>query len=161
MLEFFEPRPSMNDPRLQDPDGSARYWRDDHPMGVRSAFYTVVTSDLGSATDFFVGALRARVQREAVETPYGTVSTFVDLSDSVTVEVACPTDPSSAAARDLRDRATFHAVTFHVEDISRAAAHLRSHGVRATTPAPGHLALEPADCFGVNFRLTDREITGW
>jgi catechol 2,3-dioxygenase-like lactoylglutathione lyase family enzyme len=160
MLEFFEPRPSMNDPRLEE-GWTAAPWRHDHPMGVVSAFYTVVTPDLSSATDFFVNALHAKVRQREVTTPYGTLSTFVSLSDGVLVEVAYPSDGASEAAQDLADRATFHAVTFHVEDIARARSHLTSKGVRTTVPSTGHVALERADCFGVRFRLTDQDVTDW
>jgi catechol 2,3-dioxygenase-like lactoylglutathione lyase family enzyme len=161
LFEFFEPRPSMHDPRLEEEDWSSSYWRESHPLGITGACFTVVTADADVATRFFVEALRGKVVHERTVAPYGTRSAFVALNDEVMIEVAEPLGTDSDAGRDLAERATFHAVTFQVADLERAAGHVESKGIRTERPAPGHLALEPHDCFGVRFRLTDRDISAW
>lgn len=161
VFELFQPRESMNDPRLNEPDWSSAYWRDEHPLGIQGSVFTNVTGDRAKATAFYVDALRGTVLREGVATPYGTTSNFVRLSDEVTMEVAQPTGTDSRAAADLEVGGTFHAVTFRVADLDRAAAHVESKGVRTERPAPGHVVLDPADSFGVLIRLTDRDLADW
>jgi catechol 2,3-dioxygenase-like lactoylglutathione lyase family enzyme len=161
LFEFFQPRTSMNDPRLEEPDWSSTYWRDKHPLGITGACFTVVTADLDAATKFFVESLPGKVVEQHTVAEYGTRSVFVALSDEVMIEVAEPSGADTAAGRDLAQRATFHAVTFQVADFERAAGHVESKGVRTDRPGPGHLVLEPEDCFGVRFRLTDRAISSW
>jgi catechol 2,3-dioxygenase-like lactoylglutathione lyase family enzyme len=160
VCEFFEPRASMDDPRLNEPDWSSSYWRNEHPLGIQDTILTVVTGSLAGAVPFFVDGLRGKVIHEA-STPHGTRSAFVSLSDEVTVEVAQPEDPASRAATDLAAGGAFHAVTFRVADLERATAHVESKGIRIERPAPGHVVLDPADAHGVLFRLTDRQITAW
>jgi hypothetical protein len=92
---------------------------------------------------------------------YGTRSSFVSLSDEVLLEVAEPQEPDSRAARDLASGGTFHAVTFRVADLDRAAAHVASKGIRTERPAPGHVVLDPDDAHGVLIRLTDRDVDQW
>lgn len=160
VLEFFQPRDGMGDPRYNDPDWSPAYWRHGHPLGIEGAHYTLVTGDPEAATAFLVDGLLGRVVHRA-STPHGTASTFVRLSDEVVVEVAEPVDPSSRAAADLAAGGMFHAVTFRVGDLDRAAAHFESHGIRTERPAPGHAVADPADTFGMLLRLTDRDVTAW
>jgi catechol 2,3-dioxygenase-like lactoylglutathione lyase family enzyme len=161
LFEFFQPRTSMNDPRLEEQDWSSTFWRDDHPLGITGACFTVVTADPDAATRFFVEGLHGEVVHNGTVAAYGTSSAFVALSDEVMIEVAEPLEADTAAGRDLAQRATFHAVTFQVADLERAAGHIESKGVRTDRPAPGHLLLEPEDCFGVRFRITDRDISAW
>lgn len=161
VFELFQARPSMNDPRLEEPNWSSSYWRDEHPLGINTGWSTVVTGDASAATRFFVDAFRGTVVHEADCAAYGTRSVFVRLSDEVLIEVAQPMADGTAAAADLAERATYHAVTFRVTDLARAAAHLVSKGVRIESPAPGHLTLDPQDCFGVRFRMTERDPSTW
>ncbi len=160
-LEFFEPRPSMNDPRLEDAHWSSDYWREVHPLGIVSSHFTVVAADARAASEFFVDALGGKVIHEGVVAAYGTRSTFVALSRDIMIEVAEPTGPDSDASRDLRRQAAFHAVTFRVTDLQRAGDHLEASGVRTEERGPGHMALRREDCLGVNFRLTDRSPSTW
>jgi catechol 2,3-dioxygenase-like lactoylglutathione lyase family enzyme len=161
LFEFFEPRPSMNDPRLEEHDWSSEYWRGTHPLGIVSCCLTLVTADGESATRFLVDALRGKVVHERSAVPYGTKSAFVALSDEVMIEVAEPIEADSDAGRDLARKATFHAVTFQVADLERAVAHVESKGVGVERPGPGHVVLNRNDCLGVNFRLTDRDVSAW
>jgi catechol 2,3-dioxygenase-like lactoylglutathione lyase family enzyme len=160
VFEFFQPREGMGDPRYNDPDWSPDFWRDEHPLGIQGAFYTCVTADPDAATGFLVEGLGGRVVHET-DSPHGTRSRFVQLSDEVVLEVAQPVDRSSRAAADLAASASFHAVTFRVGDLDRAAAHFEAHGIRTETVAPGHVGADPADTLGMVLRLTDRDITGW
>jgi catechol 2,3-dioxygenase-like lactoylglutathione lyase family enzyme len=160
VFELFRPRESMDDPRINDPEWSSDFWRDEHPLGLVSAFSTCVTPDAAVATKFFVDSLLGAVVHEAV-TPYGTRSTFVRLSDEVVLEAAQPIESDSDAARDLEAGGRFHAVTYRVVDLDRAAAHFESKGVRAKQVADGHVMLDPADTFGARLRLTDRDVTDW
>lgn len=161
VLEFFEARPSMNDPRLVDPHWSADYWREIHPLGIVGSHFTVVAADGKAASEFFTGALGGTVVHEGTIGAYGTRSTFVSLGREITIEVAEPISPDSDAGRDLGRKATFHAVTFRVTDLQRAVDHLEARGVRTAARGPGHVALHPHDCQGVNFRLTDRNPPDW
>jgi catechol 2,3-dioxygenase-like lactoylglutathione lyase family enzyme len=159
--EFFQPRPSMDDPRLEDKAWSSTYWREEHPLAIQAATYTVVTGDLLAATQFFVDSLEGKVIEERTIAAYGTRSAFIALSDQVVIEVAQPLDRESAARRDLAAGGAFHAVTFRVSDLGRATSHVEGHDVGVEQPGAGHVVLDPADCHGLLIRLTDRDITDW
>jgi catechol 2,3-dioxygenase-like lactoylglutathione lyase family enzyme len=160
VLELFQPNERMNDPR-HEAAWSSSYWRDEHPLAIRDAVYTVVTDDLAGATKFFVDAMHGTVTAAEADTPYATRSTFVALGDNVTIEVAKPSDPASRAGRDLAARTSFHAVTFQVADLARAVAHLEAKGIRSEPVADGHVVLDPADTLEVQFRLTDHTVGEW
>ena len=161
VLEFFEARSSMNDPRLEDAHWSSDYWRETHPLGIISSHFTVVAADARVASEFFVDTLGGEVIHQGFVAAYRTQSTFVSLSRDITIEVAEPTGSDSDASRDLGRRAPFHAVTFRVADLRRAVEHLEANGVRTEARGAGHVALRREDCLGVNFRLTDRSVTSW
>ena len=161
VFEFFEPRESMGDPRINDRAWSSEFWRQEHPLGVQGTHFTAVTADRDGATRNLVDNLRGRVVHEAGRTVYGTRSSFVALGGDVVVEVAQPLDPETPAARDLAAGGRFHAVTLRVGDLAAAVEHLRVARVGVAEVAPGHVALEPADTHGVRFRLTDRKIADW
>lgn len=160
VMEFFQPRESMGDPRLEEPDWSPAPWRDDHPMRIAGSVHTCITADAATATAFFTDTLPGTVVHRG-ETPYGTDSTFVRLGDQVTIEVAQPTDPAGAAAADLAAGGTYHAVTLTVGDLESAVAHAEAKGIGVERPAAGHAVLDPADTLGVRFRLTDRAVGAW
>jgi catechol 2,3-dioxygenase-like lactoylglutathione lyase family enzyme len=151
VFEFFEYRPSMV---------PASEWRD-HPLAARGAVYTNVVDDPSKATAFYVDLLRGEMLRQGVPTPYESTSDFVRVGDDVVIELARPTSPNSPAARDLDAGTTFHAVTFTVDDLDRAADHLTAKGVRLERPAGGHLVCEPADTLGMVMRFTDRDPVDW
>jgi catechol 2,3-dioxygenase-like lactoylglutathione lyase family enzyme len=160
VFEFFQPREGMGDPRYNDPEWSPSFWADEHPLGIQGAFYTCVTDDPEAAARLLVDGLLGSVVHQAL-TPYGTQSTFVRLSDQVTIEVAHPEDRSSRAAADLVAGGMFHAVTFRVGDLDRATRHFQSKGIRTEQVAPSHVAADPADTFGMVLRLTDLDIADW
>jgi catechol 2,3-dioxygenase-like lactoylglutathione lyase family enzyme len=161
LLEFFEPRPSMSDPRLEEAGWSSAFWRDEHPLGIMGACCTVVTPDLDDATRFFVDGLRGTVVHRGDVIPYATRSSFVTLSDEVTMEVAEPASADGSAAQDLTTGATFHAVTFRVADLPRAATYLASKGIRMERSGAGHAVADPEHTLGVRMRFTDRDVTDW
>jgi catechol 2,3-dioxygenase-like lactoylglutathione lyase family enzyme len=160
VLELFQARESMNDPR-HEADWSPTYWRDEHPLAIRDACYTIVTDDLAGATKFFVDAMHGTVAVAEVDTPYATRSTFLALGDNVMIELAEPSGPASGAERDLTARTSFHAVTFQVADLARAVAHVEAKDIATDRVADGHVALDPSDTLGVQFRLTDRTVGEW
>src|SRR5271155_2296037 len=114
VFEFFEYRPTTE---------PASEWGD-HPLGVRSAIYTNVIDDASRARAFYCELLPGVSLRQGVVTPYDTISDFVRLGESVVIELARPTKSDSPAAHDLAAGATFHAVTFRVDDLDRGAEHL-------------------------------------
>jgi catechol 2,3-dioxygenase-like lactoylglutathione lyase family enzyme len=160
VLELFEPRESMEDPR-HEADWSSSYWRTEHPLAIQGAWYTVVADDVPAATAFFEGALHGKVVHESADTPVATQSRFVALGDSVVLELARPLDPDSGAASDLAAGTTFHAVTFVVADLARAGEYVTGKGIRVTRPTDDVVVLDPADTLGVQFRLTASPFTTW
>jgi hypothetical protein len=161
VFEFFEPRESMGDPRVNDPSWSSKFWREEHPLRIQDTFFTVVTPDLAGATRNLVDNIRGRVVRDAGRTAYGTDSSFVALGADVVVEVAQPADADSRAGRDLAAGGRFHAVTLRVGELDPALEFLRSAQVGVEQVAPGYAVLAPADTHGVLFRLTDRDVADW
>ena len=152
-----------SDPRFA-PDWSTAYWREEQPLRIQgTACLTCVVEDLAAGTDFFAAGLHGEVIQEIARTPYGTRSVMVQVGPYTVVEVAEPVDAASRAAADLAACGgdMLHACTFLVADATRAAEHLRSHGLRVEEPAPGHVVLDPADSQGTLFRFTDRQVATW
>jgi hypothetical protein len=150
-----------DDPRFDHPDWVTR-WRDERPLGIeRTACITVVSNDRPAGARFFTDALHGKVLHEG-PTPWGTTSTFVQVGDFTTVEVAEPTEASSRAAADLaKNGRVVHAMTFQVKDLGATRDHLTAKGLRLEEPAAGHLAIDPVDAHGLVVRFTDRAIGAW
>ncbi|MGD9796985.1 MAG: VOC family protein [Acidimicrobiia bacterium] len=150
-----------DDPRFDDPTWVDR-WADERPLGIeRTACITVTSNDRAAGTAFFTDGLKGKVLHEG-PTPWGTASTFVQVGDFTTVELAEPTDPAGRAAADLdRNGPMVHAMTFQVRDLEAARSHLSARGLRLESPAEGHLAIDPADAHGLVVRFTDRPVGAW
>jgi len=170
LLEFFR-SPSEagqgagvglpNDPRYR-PDWAPTAWME-HPLGIQeTACLTVVATDKASASEFFTGALHGKVIAEVGETPWGTASTFVSVGQYTVIEVAQPLDTTSRAGADLSGNGDIlHAATFLVSDLSRAADHLASKGLRVEEAGAHGLSVNPEDSHGLLLRFTDRPVTAW
>jgi catechol 2,3-dioxygenase-like lactoylglutathione lyase family enzyme len=161
VFEFFEPRESMGDPRVNDPTWTSSFSRDEHPMGVQGTHFTVLTSDRDAATGNLVDNFRGQVMHESNQTVHGTQSSFVGLGRDVVVEVAEPLDEESEVGRDLAAGGRFHAVTLHVRKLASALRYLQSRQVGVRQLGPGHAVLDRADTHGVLFHLSDRPVSDW
>ena len=76
------------------------------------------------------------------------------------VELAQPTDPAGAAARELEANGEIlHAVSFAVRDLARAEAFLRGLGLEPAR-SDGALELGPDAAFGARYRFCEGALSG-
>ena len=103
-VEFAIIERNTIDPRLQ-PAWSNEFWRERHPLGIeRASHITVVVRDLENAKKFYVGILGGKFLHQH-DTQGRKRSAFVAVGEDTIVELAQPTDLSSAEARDLEKMA--------------------------------------------------------
>ena len=148
------------DPRTA-PDFSAKYWMDEHPLGIqRTSHLTVVVQDAEQASKLYEEALGAQRFHSATSAEYGTESVFVAMGPGPAVEFATPVGPG-LARDDLKQHGEImHAVTFRVRDLAAAEAYMRTQAVGVRDRTDQTLTLDPEDTYGAIFRLTTADTPG-
>ncbi|WP_156135532.1 VOC family protein [Novosphingobium malaysiense] len=140
------------------------------PLGiVRCSHHTFLTREPARALKFMVDVLGGTIIHEGRDELRATSSTYVALSDA-TFEYAVP-DPGSDAERDLDSypvqaeepgfsHDTYHALTWTVADLDKAAAHLESAGVRIRARSGKALITEPSTSMGIPWGFASVHIPG-
>ncbi|GAA3932293.1 3-hydroxyisobutyryl-CoA hydrolase [Microbacterium soli] len=149
------------DPRFLPHFDQSR-WATHHPLGIeRLAYQTVVVDDLDRAVQFYVEVLGGEVVFESRSDLTGTRNKMIRLGTDSIVEIAEPFDPTSLAGKDLaRNGVFFHALTWKVTDLDKAAAHLTSKGVRILDGDDELLIADPATTHGAVHRFTSFDVPG-
>ena len=153
-------RYSARDPRIA-PDFSAKYWTDEHPLGIqRTSHLTVVVQDLAKASSLYEEALGGRQFHSATSAEYGTESVFFAVGTGPAVELATPVGPGLAQDDLKKHGEIMHAVTFRVRDLAAAEAHMRKNAISVLDRTDQTLTLDPDDTYGAIFRLTTANTPG-
>ena len=157
-VEFAIIERNTIDPRLQ-PAWSNEFWRERHPLGIeRASHITVVVRDLENAKKFYVGILGGKLLHQN-DTHGRKRSAFVAVGEDAIVELAQPTDSSSAEARDLEKNGEgVHALTFKTRNLARAAEFLKSKGIRPEADDASAILLNREQAFGMVIGFTERPI---
>src|ERR1700683_1268993 len=159
-VEFAIVERNTIDPRLQ-PAWSNEFWRERHPLGIeRASHITVVVRDLEAAKKFYVGILGGKLLHQHDPQGRGHRACIAVGGDTV-VELARPTDSTSAEARDLEKNGEgVHALTFKTRNLARAAEFLKSKGIRPDADRAGAIALGREQAFGMVIGFSERPIPG-
>jgi hypothetical protein len=160
-FQFISYTPLPVDPRSQ-PGWSLPPVSDDDPLGIeRTSHHTVLTQ----YPDRGVKMLQALGGKVVVENGRDelrkTTGTYVRLSDAV-LNFAKP-DEGSAGAAAIADRPAgkYHAVTFKIVDLDRAAQHLESVGVKIAERSADTIITESsASTFNVPWGFTTAALPG-
>jgi hypothetical protein len=159
--EFFPAIPFALDPRLA-PGWSVPPVTSDDPLGIeRCSHHTVLTGHPGRALKLVVDVLKGDVVHTGRDDLRGTNGTYVHLAGSI-LEYAVP-DIGTAAHADWAKGApndTYHAITWKVADLERAARHLEREGVRIEMRSEGTIVTDPVTSLGVPWGFTDRLTPG-
>jgi hypothetical protein len=135
----------------------------DDPLGiVQCASHTILTDQPDRAQRLALDVLGGEIVAESQNESLGTISTFVHLAGS-TLEYAQPIEPRTAAMKDLQDQLPgdcYHSVTWQVEDLDRAAAHLESCGVRLRTRTESLIVTDPETSIGIPWGFTEELLEG-
>ncbi|MER5184688.1 hypothetical protein ABT009_41410 [Streptomyces sp. NPDC002896] len=158
---FFEVFPFPLDPRVQEgwtiPDIS-----DDDPLGIeRASHHTILTSRPERALKLTVDVLGGEVVHTGDDDLRGVTGPYVRLADAV-FHFATPR-PGSKAAADASGSGpldVYHAITWKVVDLERAAKHLESTGVRIAHRSDTALVTDPATSLGVPWGFTTDPASG-
>ena len=159
-VEFAIIERNTIDPRLQ-PAWSNEFWRERHPLGIeRASHITIVVRDLETAKKFYLEILGGKLLHQH-DTQGRKRSAFVAVGEDTIVELAQPTDSSSAEARDLEKNGEgVHALTFKTRNLARAAEFLKSKDIRPETDGAGAIAFGPEQAFGMVIGFTERPLPG-
>ena len=157
-VEFAIIERNSIDPRLQ-PAWSNEFWREHHPLGIeRASHITIVVRDLEIAKKFYCETLGGKLLHQH-DTQGRKQSALVAVGEDTIVELAQPTDSSSAEARDLEKNGEgVHALTFKTRNLARAAEFLKSKGLRPETDGASAIVLGHEQAFGMVIGFTERPI---
>ncbi|MEV1025274.1 hypothetical protein [Streptomyces sp. NPDC050264] len=158
---FFETFPFPLDPRVKDgwtvPEVS-----DDDPLGiVHASHHTVLTAQPERALKLVVDVLGGEVVHTGRDELRGVYGPYVRLADSV-FHFASP-DPCGEPVPDTTGNApldSYHALTWLVADLERAAKHLENEGVRIAHRSDSALVTDPSTSLGVPWGFTTTSIPG-
>ncbi len=133
------------------------------PLGIECcSHHTVLTDQKARALSLFVDVLGGRIIGEGRNDLLATQSTFVALADGV-IELGQPLADGSPAMRDWQRHApedAYHALTWKVRDLDRAAAHLGALGVRVQARTDTAIVTDPAATLGVAWGFSSELVPG-
>jgi catechol 2,3-dioxygenase-like lactoylglutathione lyase family enzyme len=146
------------DPRFQ-PGWSTDRWRDG-PLGIeRLSHMTTVVRDLDRARSFYADVLGGVVLSE--ETSADARHAFVLVGPDTIVDLAEPAAAGTRLAADLAEHGELpHSASFRVRDLAAAEKHVASLGIAVAERGADTIMLDPADCFGALWVLTERDVPG-
>jgi catechol 2,3-dioxygenase-like lactoylglutathione lyase family enzyme len=154
---FFETFPFPFDVRLQ-PGWVLPEIEDDDPLGVRfAAYHTILTARPERALSLLVDVLGGEVLSTGRDDLRGVSGPYVRLADAI-FHLATPDPGSDLAADPVHD--TYHAITWRVADLEKAAKHLQAEGVRIQQQSETTLVTDPATSLGVPWGFTTAAING-
>ncbi|ROO87431.1 hypothetical protein EDD29_5039 [Actinocorallia herbida] len=147
---FFETFPFPLDPRVAE--GWTLPEADDaDPLGIEhAAYHTVLTHRPERVADLLVDVLGGEVVRTGRDDLRRVSGPYVPLADAV-FHLAAP-DPGTAPAPGPLD--AYHAITWKVADLDRAARHLDAEGVRIAHRSDTALVTDAATSLGVPWGFT-------
>ncbi len=159
--QFMPPIKLHVDPRTED-GWSLPEVSDADPLGiVRHAVHTVLTDQPERALHLVVDALGGEVIHEGRDEARGVAGPFVHLADGV-IHYATP-EPGSPLAKVLAAKSpadVYHALTFQVVDLPRAAGHLEEVGVRIENRTEDTIVTDTATGLGVPWGFTTKLVPG-
>jgi hypothetical protein len=132
------------------------YWRDEHPLGLTGlAGYSMIVSDIESATSFFVEVLSGRVISAEDRPAWSARAVILEVADC-TVELLAPSG-DGLAQRELEQMGQgIRSTVFGVCDIDRVTRYLRDRRVELIPgAAPNRLAVPPELNLGLNFEFLE------
>lgn len=146
------------DPR-HDANFSARYWREEQPLGIqRTSHITVVVRDLDKPSTLYAEAIGGDRIHEGASDVYGTRSVYFAVGPQSVIELATPSGPGLAADDLEKNGEIIHAVTFRVRDLAAAEEHVRSLGIRPIEQTDEAFTLHPEDAHGAVLRFTTADV---
>jgi catechol 2,3-dioxygenase-like lactoylglutathione lyase family enzyme len=159
-LEFALYGDFTPDPRMQ-PNWSANYWRDQHPLGIeRASHITLVVRDLPATRRLYVDVLDGRLIHEN-EIAGRKKSAFVAVGEDTVIEIAQPLNNDSAEAHDLEKNGEgVHALTFKVRNLQKAMEFLRERQQKPAAEADGSVVLGADQAFGMVVGFTEKPLPG-
>ncbi len=160
--QFFETFPFPLDPRSNAAwtSSAARYGG---PLGiVGTSHHTILTTRPDRAVRLAVDLLRGEIIHSGGDSIRGVSGPYVRVADAV-FHFSTPDAGTPAAAdhayKDAID--TYHAMTWEVEDLDSAAAHLTANGVGIAARSATSIVTEPATSLGVPWGFTTEPARPW
>lgn len=152
--QFFETFPFPLDPR-SDPSWSSSAVHDGDPLGiVRASHHTILTTRPDRALKVAVDVLGGEIIRSGGDSVRGISGPYVRLADAV-FHFATPDAGTPAEADHAHGTVdAYHAITWEVEDLDRAAKHLTANGVGIAARSTNSLVTDPTTSLGVPWGFT-------
>lgn len=136
----------------------------DDPLGLaRCSHHTILTKNLERSLRCAVDVLGGEIIHHGSDAWLKTSSTFVLIAGSV-LEYAEVSDPESSLHREWQpapanlggqtQEDVYHAITFHVADLEKAASHLIAEGIGFEYRSSTMVVTDPKDCLGMRWGFT-------
>lgn len=104
-------------------------------------------------------AMGLSLERTAESAALGIKQAFFPLADGSFIEVAAPTNPTSAVGKALESRGEgIHSIVFKVDNVAQAAGEMKARGVTLIGEGGPQVFVHPKSSHGVLVQLTDREV---
>jgi hypothetical protein len=161
LYSFLPAGPFPLDPR------TAEHWAlppvsEDDPLGIEfCSHHTLLTDRPERALRLLVDGLGGTVIHHGRDDLRGTTETYVHLADGI-VAVSVP-DPGTSAASDLSGllpNDAYHALTWKVVDLDRAARHLQDQGVRIHRRSDDTIITDAETSLGIPWGFTTALLPG-
>jgi catechol 2,3-dioxygenase-like lactoylglutathione lyase family enzyme len=157
----FCARDMPNDLRLRT-DWSTAWWRDSHPLRIEKLNSVVTATDsLSTASAFYtqVFGLRQFGTRDLSDVGARAACFAMGSKAPFVIEVWEPTQAGTPLAECVeRFGGGIYAISFKVESLPAAAAHLRSKGLRLLGDPERRVIIDPSDAFGSTFMMVEQEL---
>ncbi|MGH7965719.1 MAG: VOC family protein [Candidatus Binatia bacterium] len=148
----------VQDVRLQ-PNWSAAFWRDQHPLGIeQTSHVTVLIRDLQAAKTLYLDILGGQLIH-AEEIAGQKKSLFFAVGEDTIIETAQPLSATSPEGRELQQAGEgLYAVTFKTKNITHAADFLQAKKQRIEWQGSETFVLNREDAFGLVVGFTQRQL---
>lgn len=135
---------------------------DDDPLGIEFSLHHTILTKNPERISHVLSLLGGKVIHKGRNEARQTDSTYMFLVDSV-YEIAIPTVEGSYAMEDWKKfepEDTYHAISWKVKDLAKAAKHLEKCGVKLLYKSDSFIVTDPKTSIGIPWGFSQDQIPG-
>jgi hypothetical protein len=146
----------MDWPNLNGPIKPAKYWRDEHGLGLTGMKgYSLVVNDLDAAVDFFKSFVSGEVVYKEDRPAVAGRAVGLKVADAI-MEIMTPTGDGALQKHLRQHNQGIRSTIFTTRSIDQTKKYFADKGIKLVPgDAPGALAIPPEANLGVIFEFTE------